>query len=449
MDIIRKTRNTESEIFQVALKSLASIIHDSPAVDVKEKDLIYLLELLSPDPKEPSRQASVFSMLRAIIARKFVVPEIYDIMDKVSEIMVTSQSPQVQELCRGVLLQFLLDYLQGKGRLRNQMTFLAKNLSYVHESGHKSIMELLGAVISKFQVALVLEYTDLLFVALIMVVANDNSAKCREMASLLIKSLFKRLDDDHHRVVLTHLHSWVSQSSQPQLVQISSQVYGFIVDELQADSQPYIAGILKDLNAALERNAQELTAIKGEEGSMQIDWEWQTSYYVLTVLSKILRIFPEFSMLRDKIAWPFVVSHLLYPHTWVHTASCRLLRLLFTAVAVKLPRSDIAKDDPLSLSGMHDIANRLCSQLKSEHLDEGLSLQVVKTYSMSENVSVPFPLQMNLWGTTRLAMEQLKIPTTAKIMQILCHGCFRNCHTKRSPLQQCMITRIKDEPKIN
>ena len=93
-------------------------------MQVEERDLDYLLGLISPDLEVQSRQASAFSLLRAIVTRKFVVPEIYDSMEKVSEISV-SQSPQVQELCRGVLLRFLLDYPQGKGQLRNQMTFLS------------------------------------------------------------------------------------------------------------------------------------------------------------------------------------------------------------------------------------------------------------------------------------------------------------------------------------
>jgi len=381
LDIIRQAGNTESEVVQVALRSLATILRDGSLVDVKEKDLVYLLELLSPDLEDPSRQGAVFTMLRAIVARKFVVPEIYDLMDKVSEIMVTSQSPQVQELCRGVLLQFLLDYPQGKGRLRNQMTFLAKNLSYVYESGRKSVMELLSAVISKFQVNLILEYADLLFVALVMVIANDDSTKCREMASLLIKSLFTRLDDDRRRVILSHLHSWASQRSQPQLARVSSQVYGFVIDELAADSLPYIKAITEDLDAVLQRSAQELAAIEGEdssEASMQVDLEWQTPYYALTVFSKILRVFPDFANQGDRVAWNLVVVHLLFPHAWVRTASCRLLGLLFAMAPVKPPGSDLAADNPLSLIGMRDVAMKLCLQLKSEHLDKALGLQVVK-----------------------------------------------------------------------
>lgn len=382
LDIIQQAGNTESEVVQVAFKSLSTILRDGPSVQVKEKDLVYLLELLSPDLEDPSRQASVFTMLRAIVACKFVVPEIYDLMDKVSEIMVTSQSPQVQELCRGVLLQFLLDYPQGKGRLRKQMTFFAKNLAYVYESGRTSVMELLSAVVSKFEVNLVREYADLLFVALVMVIVNDDSTKCREMAASLIKTLFTRLDDEHRNTILSHLQSWASQQAQPQLVQVSCQVYGFIVDILQTDALPYVTAIFEDLNAALVRSTRALAAADArntDDAAMPVDLEWQVSYHALTVLTKILLIFPDFATHGERLHWDLVVPHLLFPHAWVRTASCRLLGLLFTAVPVKAPGGGEYKDDhPLSAEGMQEVAKKLCVQLKSEHLDEALGLQVVK-----------------------------------------------------------------------
>ncbi|KAF9047678.1 hypothetical protein BJ165DRAFT_1117430 [Panaeolus papilionaceus] len=97
------------------------------------------------------------------------------------------------------------------------MTFLAKNSSYIHESGRTSILELLGAIITKFQQNLIVEYADLLFVALVMVVANDESPKCREMAAQLIKSLWVRLKEEQQIVLLSHLHTWSGQTAQPVL----------------------------------------------------------------------------------------------------------------------------------------------------------------------------------------------------------------------------------------
>ncbi|KIK59622.1 hypothetical protein GYMLUDRAFT_74500 [Collybiopsis luxurians FD-317 M1] len=378
LDILKQVGTTESEVAQTGLKTLSSIFRDGPVVDVKEKDLAFMLEFITPDLEEPSRQNSVFAMLRAIVARKFVVPEMYDIMDKVSEIMVTNQSTQVQEMCRGVLLQFLLDYPQGKGRLRNQMTFLTKNLSYEYESGRKSVMELLGAVISKFQVSLIREYADLLFVALVMVLANDDSSKCREMAAHLVKSLVERLDEQKRTEVMSHLHTWSSQYAQLALVRVSAQVYGLMVDSLQNNISSFTSAILEDSRASLEHSAKQLE--NSDEDSMDIDLDWQVPYHSLITLAKLAKIFPEIVTQPKSIDWNLVVTHLLFPHAWVRTASSRLLGTLFGSAPIQAPVT--ANVDaplfPLSTPGMKEIATKLCQQLKSEHLDDALSLQTIK-----------------------------------------------------------------------
>lgn len=384
IDIVKQAGSTEPDTVQTAFKSLAAILRDHPGAQVKEKDLVYLLELLAPDLEEPERQSAVFTMLRAIVARRFVVPEIYDIMDKVAEIMVTNQSSQVQELCRGALLQFLLDYPQGKGRLKNQMTFLVKNLSYVYESGRKSVMELLGAIVAKFETSLMQEYGDLLFVGLVMVIANDESAKCREMAAELIKGLLTRLETAQRNVIMSHIHSWAVQQSQPQLTRVSAQLYGLVVDFLKSDAGPYIVSMMDDMNGVLRRCALEVESAAvadesdDEDNADAVVSQWQTPYHTLLVFSKILHDRADFTTQEDKVDWPAVTTLLLFPHTWVRTAASRLLGMLYAAVPVSLPREESSESSPFSRAGMKEIAAKLSLQLKSENLDEALGLQVVK-----------------------------------------------------------------------
>ena len=98
LQIIRETGSTEADVVQTAFKTLAVIIRDVSSSQLKEKDLTFLLELLTPDLEEVTRQANAFALLRAIVSRKFVVPEIYDLMDRVGEIMVTSQSPRARSV---------------------------------------------------------------------------------------------------------------------------------------------------------------------------------------------------------------------------------------------------------------------------------------------------------------------------------------------------------------
>jgi U3 small nucleolar RNA-associated protein 20 len=376
IDILKEIGSTESEVAQTALKTLAAIVRDKSNSEVKEKDLVYLLELLGPDLEEPDRQASVFAMLRAIVARKFIVPDIYDLMERVSEIMVTNQSAQVQELCRGVFLQFLLDYPQGKGRLRTTMSFLAKNTAYTYESGRFSVLELLSAIVSKFEEKLIGEYADLLFVALVMVIANDDSAKCREMAAEIIKSLFLRLDADHRRLLMSHLRSWASQQANPQLTRVAAQVYGVVIDALQADAAAYLPAILEDLNANLLRSSQQL---ENEESELDVDQEWQVAYHVLTVLGKFVRIFPDVATRPQKLPWPAVVAHLLFPHAWVRMASARLVGQLFSATPVaELPQEGYPTSSPLVGLDLREIAGKHSTQLKSPHLNSALGTQIVK-----------------------------------------------------------------------
>lgn len=382
LTIIRQAGTTESDVVQNAFKSLAIIIRDCPEANVQAEDLAYLLEVLTPDLEEKDRQIAVFALLRAIVSRKFVVSEIYDIMDKVAEIMVTNQSTQVQELCRGVYLQFLLDYPQGKGRLRTQMTFLAKNLSYVFESGRQSVMELLGALFSKFESKLVYEYSDLFFVALFMVIANDDSAKCRAMGAELIKALFFRLDDHHREIMMDHLQSWASQKSQSSLTRTVAQVYGLLVEALGANAQGHIAFILDVLNGVLETSAAILCGLElpdDEAESVDVDEiEWQLPYQSLSSLLKIAKTSADLVSTPGRIRWDCVTAHSLFPHAWVRLASLRLLGLLFHVFPAGPPNLDLPLSHPLSRDGLMDVASKLCIQLRSPNLDDTFSLQLVK-----------------------------------------------------------------------
>jgi len=377
INILKETGGTESEVAQTALKCLATIVRDKSNAEVKEKDLVYLLELLSPDLEEPGRQASVFAMLRAIVARKFIVPEIYDLMERVSEVMVTNQSPQVQELCRSVLLQFLLDYPQGKGRLRTTMSFLAKNTAYTYGSGRISVLELLSAIVTKFEESLIGEYADLLFVTLVMVIANDDSTKSREMAAEIIKRLFLRLDADHRRLLVSHLRSWASQSTNSQLTRVAAQVYGIILDALQTDATIYLSNTIEDLNKNIVRSAEQLT--NEEDDQMDVDSQWQVAYHILSVLGKAISIFPDVATQPQKLSWTAVVAHLLFPHAWVRMAAARLLGQLFSMLPVAAqPPEGYPASSPLVELDLKEIAEKHSMQLKSPHLNSILGLQIVK-----------------------------------------------------------------------
>ena len=385
--IIRSIGSAEPEVAQTAFKSLATILRECPTSNVKEEDLLFLLELLAPDLEEPNRQASVFALLRAIVARKLVVPELYDVMTTVSSILVTSQSAHTRESARSLLLQFLLDYPQGAGRLRTTLTFFARNLSYEHASGRSSVLELLHAFVTKFDMGLMAKHAELLFVALVLCVANDAEKACRLAAAGVIQVLVRRLQEEQaqllQRCVMDHLHAWAVQKEKGPLRSVAIQVYGLVVDALQRASAPYLDAILEDLGAVAESSCILLSGdglegeMDGEEGS---DGEWHATYQMLQGLSKVLKVFPEATTKLEMVRWAAIIQLLAFPHAWVRHAACRLLGILFVAstAAAESMCTGTSAEQALTDDNMRNVAEKLCTMLKSPNLETAVALQAVK-----------------------------------------------------------------------
>lgn len=358
----------EGDVPQTALKTLAVLIRDCKATQVSDAQLKYLIEVVSPDLEDHERQSAIFTVLRAVVARRFVVPEIYDLMERVSSIMVTSQSTHVQELCRGVLMQFLLDYPQGTGRLKSQMTFLARNLDYVFESGRVSVMEVLAAVFKKFSAELLAEYADLFFVALVAVVANDDSEKCRNMAGALLQQLFMHLEPKGQDRTLAVLSAWVG-GEEDSLASAALNVYGLLCE---ADGAPegLFAALPGLVVPVITKSAKELavaeTTDQGDSAfAPEITLDHARPQAALAVLAKALRN----PAVAETLPWEDIVAHLLFPHEWVRFGAARALAVLFAT----------GGDEALTLLGpdlLLDISRKSCILLGGSRGEDGEAVVV-------------------------------------------------------------------------
>ncbi|KAF9962564.1 U3 snoRNP protein [Modicella reniformis] len=390
--LLKSQGSTKSEIAQSCFKMLAVAIRECNKVVIKEEQLTVLLNMIQPDLEEPERQTTTFSLVRAIVSRKFVVPEMYDLMMNISEIMVTSQSQQAREECRRALLQFLLDYPQGRGRLRNQMNFLVKNLSYVFESGRQSVMEMMHVIIQKFSDDILMDYAELFFLALVMQLVNDDSSKCREMAGALIKELFQRMNRAKLDNSYMLLAKWFDQTEQRSLQRAASQVYGLAIEAFGPTFKKQIPDLLPRLKIALESSlqimeeAQEQAAQVDkfedqERDAMDLDAEWEVGYYALNTFTKLVKQFPMvINSSEVTILWPLIREHMLHPHAWVRLSATRLFGVFFSGIdpVTRSPTDKSASDLVLSPEMLKSVAQKLCEQLKSAFLSKDLGGQVVK-----------------------------------------------------------------------
>ena len=129
-DIAQNSVNTNSSLVQSCLK-LLTVLLGGTKVTLSSEELHLLIQLPIFVDLERNPSFVALSLLKAIINRKLVVPEIYDIVTRVAEMMVTSQEGKIRKKCSRILLRFLLDYRLSGKRLQQHLDFLLSNLRYV------------------------------------------------------------------------------------------------------------------------------------------------------------------------------------------------------------------------------------------------------------------------------------------------------------------------------
>lgn len=371
---IKGAPSSNSEIAQASLKLISAVLRERPNVEVKERDLALLLKRIIPDLDEPDRQGVTFAFLRAIMNRKLVIAEIYEVMDTVAAMMVTNHTRSARDLARSSYFQFLMEYPQAKNRFKKQLEFLLKNLRYDYVEGRQSIMEALNLVLTKVGDNVLQDQLSLMFIPLIHSMANDDSSDCRTMAGALVKKILERADSQRLKSFTTDLRSWLGQDEDAGLKRLGIQCWGLYFEV--ADAKPKeLAFVLEQLQSSVEG------CLERRDGD-----GWELIYYSLTVFSKLCKSHPDTTLSSDKKSfWVAVQACVSYPHAWVKLTAAKLLGTYFADLAStngdagldKLPLQG-SRGLQLTEEDMLRLTNSLLKNLSMPNVSEDLCAQSVR-----------------------------------------------------------------------
>ncbi|MCD9558563.1 U3 snoRNP protein [Datura stramonium] len=316
------------------------------------------------------------SLLKAIVSRKLVVAEIYDIVKRVAELMVTSQVESIRKKSSQILLQFLLDYHISEKRLQQHLDFLLSNLRYEHSTGREAILEMLHAIIMKFPVSIIDEQSQMFFLHLVVCLANDRDNKVRSMTGTVIKLLVGRISPRSLQSILEFSRSWYL-GDKPHLWSAAAQVLGLLIEVLKDGFQKYIDSLLPVMRNILQSAVNVFTNKQVDLLNDATIPSWKEAYYSLVLFEKILNQFPKLCFRLDlEDLWEAICELLLHPHLWLRNISNRLVAFYFATVTeackenVELPQGTYFLMRP---SRLFFIATSLCCQLKVLQTDAAAS----------------------------------------------------------------------------
>ncbi|KAJ3196016.1 U3 snoRNP protein [Irineochytrium annulatum] len=389
-EIISRNQSSKSEALQGALKLLATVVRDCKFIDISQDQLILTVNLISPMLEEGEANATIFSLIRAILSKKYVFNELYDLMTIVSRIMITSQSSQIRELCGQCVLAFILEYPHGNISVQKQMSYLLNNLNYPFESGRLSVLHLLRTLIEKFSDEVFSEYTEVVFLALTMSLVNDESSSCRAFCAKVITTLIRRLTVNHRDRILEILAGWY-RSPQTALQRVAAQVYGFFFEAGDDLPSKVCAQFLTSVEVPLSGLHGEFSSAHGANDGDENDGElkWEVGYVTINSLEKFFKAYPKYLFSDESTKlWPLLKTALSHRHAWVASVAIRLFGRLFKAYNVEIETGRVTAGTAASarlLPGdfVSSVAQSIATHLTSPHLSDTQAVDVASTLDVA------------------------------------------------------------------
>ncbi|GAB7360796.1 hypothetical protein MBLNU230_g0783t1 [Neophaeotheca triangularis] len=369
---IIKDAPTVNDSAKAALDLVTAILREKRAVKIKETDIAVLLKTLKPDLDEPDRQGIIYKFLRAVLGRKIVITEVYEIMDDVAKMMVMNPDNAIRESARSAYVQFVLEYPQGKDRWAKQTAFYVKNLDYAHKSGRQSVMELLHQLLNKLPEEAVQQLAPTLFAALVLRLANDPEVACKEMAGILVAKLFERADEERLTFFVDRMHSWLGSEGNVLLVQAALRTWTIAFRSERVGKKDAVA-VRAKLTAVAEGAVESWSADEGEMLNL-----------ALLTVSAMLETTPQLALAKESADLWFAVQRCLaFPHDNVKLNAATLLGQYFQGIASTSSKTEQGLAGlPLRGSGglqlTADDMRRLC----------GASLRVLRSGGSAEAATI-------------------------------------------------------------
>ncbi|KAM0719087.1 hypothetical protein Q7P37_004992 [Cladosporium fusiforme] len=320
--MIKASPNSTTDSAKAGLDLVTAILREKRSVKVKENDIAVLLKTLKQDLDEPDRQGILFRFLRAVVGRKIVITEVYEVMDEVARMMITNPDASVRQSARSAYVQFVLDYPQGKDRWTKTTGFLIKNLDYEHVAGRHSVMEVLHSLLGKVGEETIQPLLLTFFVGLVPRLGSDTDKSCRDMAGVLIGKVFETADDEREKTLKETVKKWTSADKKIAIRKAALQCWALFVRSSKPTDK-IVDGLLDELETVL---ATEIDVDSMGERRFLIA--------ALNLLTAICEMHPERAFVKKRSGlWSSVQQRSTVPVVDAQEVAAKLQGMLFNDAA--------------------------------------------------------------------------------------------------------------------
>ncbi|GBG32245.1 Small subunit processome component 20-like [Hondaea fermentalgiana] len=327
--------STASDVTQEAMRMLGLTLRTCEYYEMPEDHLKLLILLAQHNMGVTQRQQTTLNLLRAIVDRRLVVPEVYDLMKTLAEMVFTAENASVRHVSTRILVAFFVYYPLSNKRLRQHLDLLVANLDFELEAGRQSGLEMLRAILAKFPHEVLDEIASFLFLSLVQRLVNEDSSACRAIVAEVLKRLFNKVSGQPASTLLDLMETWLTQDGELLLKRAAAQLVGIVAETEVGRSmaRKRAEELFETLVAILDSDRATADAKGGwreafADAAEEDEDHWLTTYYALMSLQKLcasVRALGEakaIGLYENGLLGALVEHH---PHRWVKLAALRML----------------------------------------------------------------------------------------------------------------------------
>ncbi|XP_054720944.1 small subunit processome component 20 homolog [Uloborus diversus] len=369
------------EMIVMCFKMLTMLVRDTSYHELSEEQLQSLLSYIEQDIYDYTRQATAFSLLKAILSKKLKAPELRGILSKVAEMAITAEQEYIKSQCRQVCLQYILEYTHKETHLIKSISFFIAQLEYTHEPGRISAFEIVNSMLTSFNDDVVRKQAALFLVPLAARLVNDESPKCRKMAAQCLKKLLAKAGHDVRNALFSIPAAWL-QAKKMSHKRLGFQICGLFAEVEQQEFETHLSEILPVYIRLIDSEQAEETKSSTDERCAD-----HFLYHHLNSLTKILSHCHVMKNVGFRVQLTILFEKLqgliLHPHMWVRLTVSQLFGLLFSCYEVEEIQIAICKQDKSVIflnnkQKLRDLSADFSTQLQSPYLNETLGQQVIR-----------------------------------------------------------------------
>uniref|UniRef100_A0ACD5UJH9 Uncharacterized protein n=1 Tax=Avena sativa TaxID=4498 RepID=A0ACD5UJH9_AVESA len=384
MEIAERTGNSNGHLVTSCLKLLAHLLRGY-RISLSDDQLQMLVRFPIFVDLQTNPSPVALSLLKAIVKRKLVCHEIYDIVVRIGELMVTTQTDSTRQQCIQILLQFFLNYPLSEKRIQQHIDFFLTNLSYEHASGREAVLEMLHDILTRFPQRIIDDQGQTFFLNLVVALANEQHPNVSSMILRTIQKLLGRIGDQGKNSIFEYSLSWYTGEKQ-NLWSASAQVIGLLVGNRSL-------GIGKHLESILAFAKQIMEYSVTASGRVQLDLTgetglpfWKEAYHSIAMMERLLLQFPELYFKQNTEAiWMIICKLLIHPHSKLRNMSSSLVASYFASVEKRKreEKLDVTSSFLVQPSRLFLIAASFLKQLRKELSDTTANNLIVQNLAYS------------------------------------------------------------------